>query len=382
MNRKTSKSQTNLFGIAACAFAVTPTGEVQLFPAGEFRASDGRPFDVPAWSIDADAAASIISDFESRQNRTVIDYEHQTLLTSQNGQPAPAGGWFGTLEWRESGLYAVDVEWTERASSMIASGEYRYISPVFTYDKKTGAVKKLLHAALTNNPALDGMDAVAAAAGLEFAYLIDQSDKEKLSMEELLNQLRWMLNLPVTATQDEVVNELQKAIDQIKAADAAATAAAGFSVAALIKTQADKITALTAAVNNPDPSRFVPIATMKALQDEVVALRAEKIKYEVDDLVEVALSDGRLLPAQEEWARNVGMKDIESLKEYIGTAQPVAALKSTQTGGNPPDSNDVVDLQNPDAIARAALTYQAEQAKAGITITTPQAVRHISKQGA
>ena len=96
-------------------------------------------------------------------------------------------------------------------------------------------------------------------------------------MEELLSQLRWMLNLPVTATQDDIVAELEKAIGQIKASDAASTAAAGFSIAALIKSQADKITALTAAVNAPDPSRFVPIATMKSLQDEVT-LRAEKSK--------------------------------------------------------------------------------------------------------
>ena len=47
---------------------------------------------------------------------------------------------------------------------------------------------RLLHAALTNNPALDGMDAVAAS---QYQLL----NMEKLSMNELLEQLRWLLNM-------------------------------------------------------------------------------------------------------------------------------------------------------------------------------------------
>lgn len=85
-------------------------------------------------------------------------------------------------------MYAIDVEWTERATQMIEGGEYKYISLVFAYDKKTGKVKRLLHAALTNNPALDGMDAVAAS---QYQLL----NMEKLSMNELLEQLRWLLNM-------------------------------------------------------------------------------------------------------------------------------------------------------------------------------------------
>jgi phage I-like protein len=81
----------------------------------------------------------------------VIDYEHQTLNAATNGQPAPAAAWFSTLEWRDGdGLYATDVQWTERAAAMVAAGEYRFLSPVFCFDNH-GNVKALLHAALTNN---------------------------------------------------------------------------------------------------------------------------------------------------------------------------------------------------------------------------------------
>ncbi|WP_177186382.1 phage protease [Nitrosomonas sp. Nm166] len=372
MNPKNTQFKKNSSGIAACAIIVTPGKEIQLFPEGRFRASDGRPKDAPHWKIDAELAASIIADFSARENRTVIDYEHQTLLTAQNGQPAPASGWFSKLEWRDSGLYAIDVEWTERATTMIESGEYKYISPVFTYDKKTGAIKSILNAALTNNPALDGMDAVAAS---QFAQLINQqNDQEKLSMEELLNNLRWMLNMPVTTTQEEIVAELQKAIDQIKTSATAATSAAGFNVANLIKSQADQIASLSLAVNNPDPARFVAVATMKAIQDELTALKKKELEREVGQVIQEALTSSKLLPPQVDWARSHGMKDLESLKQFIADQPPVAALTQTQTGGNPPEGIQSVDTQDSKAIAEAALKYQTEKASAGITVTTAQAV--------
>ncbi|SFM67282.1 Mu-like prophage I protein [Nitrosomonas nitrosa] len=246
MNRKHSQFNPS-HGIAACAISVTAANEIQLFPAGQFRATDGRPHDVPHWFIDAALAAQIIAEFEARANRTVVDYEHQTLLAAQNGQPAPAAGWFGKLAWRESGLYAVDVEWTERATQMIEGGEYRYISPVFTYDKKTGKVKRLLHAALTNNPALDGMDAVAASQFF---------NQEKLNMDQLLEQLRWLLNMPVTATVDEVVTELQKAIDQLKGSNPAIATKVDFNLVALVQSLNSEIASLKTAANHPDPSGY------------------------------------------------------------------------------------------------------------------------------
>jgi phage I-like protein len=170
----------------------------------------------------------------------VVDYEHQTLLAAQNGHPAPAAGWFSKLEWRESGLFAIDVEWTERATQMIEGGEYKYISPVFAYDKKTGKVLRLLHAALTNNPALDGMDAVAAS---QYQLL----NTEKLSMNELLEQLRWLRNMPVTV--DEVVTELQKAIDQLKGSNPAIVTKADFNLVARVQTSTAKL----------PPSKRLPI---------------------------------------------------------------------------------------------------------------------------
>ena len=317
--------------LAACAFALTAGAEIQLLPAGEFRSSDVRPKEVSAWRMDAEIAAALIAQIDARANRLVVDYEHQTLLSADNGQPAPAAGWFKKLEWREDGLWAVDVEWTERARAMIEAGEYLYISPVFTYDKKTGAVLRLVNAALTNNPALDGMDAVAAK------FLADESTQEeslKMDIEELLNQLRWMLNMPALATAEEITAELQKAINVIKGGQTD-TAAASFSLTAFLAGKDGEIAALKSAT--PDLSRFVPVETMTELRNQVAALSAKLNGKEVDDLVEVALTSGKLLPAQESWARDLGKSNLAALTAYLDTAQPVAALSGTQTGGKEPD---------------------------------------------
>lgn len=150
---------------AACSTQplAQPARVFRLIPAGLFRAVDGRPQGLPGWTIDSEAARQVIVAVSSMVGDLVIDYEHQTLMASANGLPAPAAGWFKALEWREGdGLYVTDARWSDNAAAMIRGREYRYISPVFTYDK-AGRVTGLLSAAITNTPALDGLTDLAAA---------------------------------------------------------------------------------------------------------------------------------------------------------------------------------------------------------------------------
>lgn len=141
------------------AQAIAP---LQLLPAGVFRARDGRPNGLSGWRIDRAIAARIIARAETQSSGLVIDYDHQTENAAANGRPAPAAGWFKNLEWREGvGLFALNVQWTDTARKMIAAHEYRYISPVFAFDGKTGEVQAIFRAGLTNTPALDELPSVA-----------------------------------------------------------------------------------------------------------------------------------------------------------------------------------------------------------------------------
>ena len=122
------------YALAACAVDLSTAGaaptEIRLLPAGPFRSVDTRPAECAAWQLSAETAARLIATAAARTSDYVIDFEHQTLRSAENGQPAPAAGWFKTLEFKPDGLYATDVRWTANAARMIAAGEYRYLSLV------------------------------------------------------------------------------------------------------------------------------------------------------------------------------------------------------------------------------------------------------------
>lgn len=300
--------------IAACTSRLRKAGkEIQLFPAGVFRARDGRPAGLKGWQLNADAARQLVAMATNRETPFVIDYEHQTLYAETSGNPAPAAAWFNTLEWREGdGLYAVDVEWTERASALIEGDEYRYLSPVFKFDKNTGAVTELLMAAVTNNPAIDGIADVAAAR-----YLHQPHEETTPVDKELLK----MLGLGEDATAEQVRAAVQALMSKASEAE-------------------ENVTALRAQVNQPDPLKFVPKAALDDLTAKVAALSTQLTTDSVDQLVKEGMDDGRLLPSLESWARELGTKDIAALRDYLGSAQPVAALKSQQTNGKTPPQGD------------------------------------------
>lgn len=346
MSKTTAHSSTSpatLFAVAACAMALTAGNEVQLLPAGDFSARDGRPTDAPHWRIDATLAQNLIAAAQARGTPYVIDYEHQTMLARQNGQPAPAAGWFSKLEWRDGvGLFATDVQWTDKAREMIAAKEYRFISPVIAYDKD-GNVTALYMAAITNNPAIDGMDEVlVAAASLHFAQPVSLT-QETPTMDELLEQLRWLLNLPVGATAQDILAQLNKLADTIKQGVPEATAAASFDLTAHLQAQHAQIASLSSAT--PDPSKYVAIGVMRDLQTKYAELSAQLNAGKIDALVKEAIAKGKLLPAQEAWAREYGAKDFTGLSSYIENAPPLAVLSGqTQTGGKKPANTEDATL--------------------------------------
>lgn len=325
-----SKTTKNSIAYMAWSGALASGSEVQLLPPVNFRARDGRPQGMPGWKINAKSAGRIIAELSALANPMVIDYEHQSQRSAENGQPAPAAGWIDgkTVTWREGeGMFA-SAKWTDRAQLHIDADEYKFLSPVIAYDRNTGEIKNIISVALTNIAAIDGMNEVSARLN---ASLTQES--LTMDMDELLEQLRWMLNLPTLATQDEVLAELAKAVATIKTAQPAATAAAGFSITGLVASLGTEVASLKTAT--PDPAKFVPVEVMTELQTEVAALRSEKIGREVGEVVTAALAAGKLLPAQEKWARELGVANMSALTQYVETAQPIAALSSTQTGGKP-----------------------------------------------
>jgi len=324
--------------VAACSFTLGDISTqqanangrywIQLTPGQDFTPSDGRAMDVPAWRINAAIATQVINRFDAAQP-PVIDYEHQTLHKEANGQPAPAAGWIHGLRWAEgSGLFA-EVEFTARALQAIASGEYRYFSPVFLYAEGTGEVLKVTMGALTNHPAIHGMqalNAMQAAASAQFSTTTAPTEEPMLLLKALLA----VLGLPDSTTEQAALTAVQTHKDVAEAARTALVLKAEDGATAV----AAACSALTTKV--PDPAKFVPVETVTAMQGQLAALTAQAQAAEVDKLIQPALADGRLLPAMEPWARDLGKSNMAALTAYLQTVQPVAALASTQTGGKAP----------------------------------------------
>ncbi|MDY7117134.1 phage protease [Halomonas sp. SSL-5] len=320
--------------VAACALRVQASEyETRLIPAGTFDAPRGSMAGEGPWRLDAQGAAAIIALAANRATDIVIDYEHQTLLSESNGQPAPAAGWVDphSLEWRDDGLYGA-VSWTERARTMIEGGEYRYLSPVFPYDAKSGAVLDLLHLSLTNNPAISDGDAVLAAARRASAA---PQHKEAPTVDR--SKLIALLGLVADATDEQIetgLAALKAQADTAKTLRQALDVGEGDDAAAVVA--ALKTKARTPAT--PDMSQYVPKAVFEETTAQLAALKANGDTAELDGLIETGLKDGRIPgKATADWLRGQG---LAACKAHLEGAPSIAALKGPQTGGKPPEGDD------------------------------------------
>jgi len=262
-----------------------------IIPEGEFRGIDGRPFDATAWILTPERGHQIVAVLNQRHIDMVVDYEHATLKAIETGEPAPAAGWLkpnGFVYVEGVGICSTQFEWTDKAKNFIDSGEYKYISPVLFYNK-TGAVIGLHSVALTNKPNLDQLpEAKLAAAAQDFLSTSQDSEMN----EELLERLRWMLNLPVSATAEDIIAELNKLASQLNEKT-------GTTVAANAQNLFDAVDAIdqlkVAANNQVDPTQFVPMAVYKEALSSASTANTNAQAKELDDLIVAACSDGRLL---------------------------------------------------------------------------------------
>lgn len=256
-----------------------PPAEFRIFPFGAIETTKGT------FLFDDQSAALALQHWQAWGNDLSIDYEHQAL---ENGSgPAPAAGWF-QLEARGDGLWAVNVRWTERAAALLRAREYRYFSPAFELDEQ-GRIVRLINLALTNLPAMREMEPLMAKA---------------TSQEGDVKTILKMLGME-TGTEEQ----------------------AGTAVTALIEIR-NGVATLT---EKQSPSEILGVLTawkQAAGQVETLTVRVQTLESaaasrELDALISKGRTDGKLTPALEPWARELGQKDPVMLKSYLETAPRV-----------------------------------------------------------
>ncbi|MGL5814914.1 MAG: phage protease [Aeromonas sp.] len=349
-------------GLAVLDAALNPgaDGWHQLLPMGPFKARDGRPFDVPGghWQLDKAIATTLLNRVREQGQDILIDYDHQTLKTDQNGQPAPAAGWYNAdeIEWREGQGLFIKPRWTDRAAALVAAGEYRFLSAVFPYDAQ-GRPLELRMTAITNDPGVVGMQALAALSAHPVqpgqpATPAHVAHKET-PMNELLKKL--LAKLGIELTGDPTDEQLQKALTELDSLQASAKKAPELEAA--LSAEKASLAALKAQPGGQvDLAQYVPVATYNALVTQVAALTAQVDTTDAATLIKEARTQGKVVAAEEEYlTAYASQKGVAALKALLDPRPAIAALAASQTAAV------TLPEKKGDAVLSAEDKYAADQ---------------------
>jgi phage I-like protein len=133
--------------------------EFRLFKMGDNTSTKGT------FRLTAASMARCLATRRHADGRSPIDFDHQ--ITHGFFGETPAAGWF-KLQGRADGLYAVEVEWTPKGAQALRDRTWRYTSPTFLLssgatENDPPEVVEIVACALTNVPALDNIEPIAAS---------------------------------------------------------------------------------------------------------------------------------------------------------------------------------------------------------------------------
>jgi phage I-like protein len=349
----------NKIAILSATLNAAGDGWYQLLPAGEFKARDGRPFDVESgcWFLDENIATAFIQRTidESKGKPILIDYDHQTLYKNENGQKAPAAGRIVNpsqdIQWRPDGIY-IRPRWTPIAESEIASEQFNDLSAVFPYDDN-GHPLYLRMAAITNDPALLEIKSLVALA----AEFFNEDEQKEIKMNEALRRILVQLGVlsadDSTELNDENITEFaNKAAEKLNALIEASKAAVDVSNAlesatttesaiteivdvvdsSLSEIEEAEIIVEEAALNGIDLRKAVPVSAYQRLSARYAALSASAGDSSISELLRQGRQRGQVTNANIGYLTAVGRKHgVAALSAAINAIPPITALSAKQT---------------------------------------------------
>jgi len=325
--------------------------EIQVVPYGGHRTEKGD------FILDEEGSALILKDFESRLNDMVIDYEHQTL----GGGEAPAAGWIKKLRYNppsppftkggNGGIWAV-VEWTDRAKQYLKNREYRYLSPVFLKRLSDNKVVRLLNAALTNQPAIDGMVPIVNKGAVPPAN--KGASSLESGKEDTMKRLLELLGLPETATGEEAVAAQKALVDRANAvASKEVLDALGLKEDASLSEVTGTLMAMKSARSQ--------VSEISNLKSEIATLKSQLAKRDAEELVASAMKEGKVTPAQKDWAVDYAVRDPEGFKVFVSKAPAVVPM--AEVAGATRSETGVAPLDEMQTAVNKALGISGETFK-------------------
>ena len=163
-------------------------------------------------------------------------------------------------------------------------------------------------------------------------------------MDEMLERLRYMLNLPTLATPEEISGQLEVLISRLKAPETAAMKTAlalpeEAGVEALLTAAQARVTAPPAA---PDLSAYIPRAQYEEVAHALNTLKTAAENERVEREVTAAMSARKIAPASADWARAYCRRDAAGFAQFVASA-PELLADTSHTQAKPQGS----DQKNP-----------------------------------
>lgn len=289
---------------------------IRVLPKGHVSSTKGD------FEVDDRDIAGIIRQFKARRLDLVIDYEHQTLSDVQ----APAAGWIKDLYPGEDALMA-RVEWTKKGREYIANKEYRYLSPVVLVKKADQHAAVFHSAALTNTPAITGMFAIINSDALS----IEEEEEPRMELSALIE----LLGLEEGTAEEDVLKRIKELTQQ--AAEEGQGGQEGKEGPAKEGTQLVANKTVLDLLGLPEDARTedvtARIMAFKAgdsvLQRRVAELEKQAASQKAEELVGLAMKDGKLSPAQKEWAVAYALSDPKGFAAFVEKAPVVVPMGKT-----------------------------------------------------
>src|SRR5215469_9117291 len=316
-----SASATTTFdGAAPENIVYMPKGEWTITPR-----VDGQPKEVVV-TVDETTAATLQNDFERRLAapvRPTGGFDHKPGKASF----IPKG-----FLWDESKGVILNVDWTRAGKEAIEGRDYSYFSPTFLLnkDRVAGLTTRGEIGSLTNNPAFEQIERIAASA----TDPDDEPDPDDYLMTKLSDKLTEF-----------------KLITAEQASDPEAVVQAVMA----IHTELAGARAANAALRN---------------ENGLLKAEAERIKTrEADQVIEAAIADGRI-PGKDakliSYWKNQLIVDPVTVKEVLASLPANAALKpliDVKVG----DSKAGISRQMGDLVERQKRAVNEIAASQGIT---------------
>ena len=289
---------------------------IRVLPKGHVSSTKGD------FEVDDRDIAGIIRQFKARRLDLVIDYEHQTLSDVQ----APAAGWIKDLYPGEDALMA-RVEWTKKGREYIANKEYRYLSPVVLVKKADQHAAVFHSAALTNTPAITGMFAIINSDALS----IEEEEEPRMELSALIE----LLGLEEGTAEEDVLKRIKELTQQ--AAEEGQGGQEGKEGPAKEGTQLVANKTVLDLLGLPEDARTEDVTARimafkagdSALQRRVAELEKQAASQKAEELVGLAMKDGKLSPAQKEWAVAYALSDPKGFAKFVEKAPVVVPMGKT-----------------------------------------------------